>query len=248
MNKTNNTSTGHRSTGHRSTGDYSTGYRSTGHYSTGYHSTGYQSAGHRSTGDCSTGNYSTGDYSTGNCSTGDRSTGGRSTGSWSISKYSTGHFSTIDYSGFGAFNKPCTVEEWSKAIMPNFLYFNLTEWISEGDMTEEEKELNPTYKTTGSYLKAYKYEEAFQRAFDKASKEEIEQLKNLPNFDADVFKEISGIDITKHDKKSIILEGKEIFISSELFEELKRGLVNDIASVVESINNRTRRRNNTTKD
>ena len=43
------------------------------------------------------------------------SIGYQSTGNWSISNFSTGHFSTEDYSGFGAFNKPCTPEEWNRA-------------------------------------------------------------------------------------------------------------------------------------
>ena len=59
--------------------------------------------------------------------TGYYSTGNYSTGNWSISDYSTGHFSTIDYSGFGAFNKPCTVEEWDDAEKPAFIYFKTTE-------------------------------------------------------------------------------------------------------------------------
>ena len=188
-------STGEYSTGDYSMGDYSTGDFSMGDYSTGKYSTGDYSTCYYSTGKCSTGDYSTGDYSTGHCSTGD----------WSISDYSTGHFSTIDYSGFGAFNKPCTPEEWDKAIKPRFLYFKLTEFVYVRYMSDEEKESNPTYKTTHGYLKVYDYKEAFQKAWDKAPQEDRDLLFKLPNFDAEVFKEISGIDVyadkkTCHDK------------------------------------------------
>lgn len=41
---------------------------------------------------------------------------------------------------------------------------------------------------------------AWREAYDKATKEDIELLKALPNFDADVFFEISGIRI--EDKKT----------------------------------------------
>jgi hypothetical protein len=194
--KNNTNSTGYHSTGYRSTGYYSTGYYSTGDYSTGNYSTG-----DHSTGDRSTGNYSTGDHSTGNYSTGYRSTGYRSTGDWSISKYSTGHFSTIDYSGFGAFNKPCTVEEWDNAEKPRWLYFKLTEWIEEKNMSDEEKEKYPVYKVIGGYLKVYDYKEAFQKAYNSATREEQLKIKNLPNFDADVFYEISGIRIDENKKE-----------------------------------------------
>ena len=173
---------------------------STGHYSTGEYSTGNYSTGH-----CSTGRGSTGDYSTGHCST----------GNWSVSNYSAGHFSTNDYTGFGAFNEPCTPTNWDEAVKPNFLYFDLTEWVSENEMSDKEKEENPTYKTTKGYLKVYDYKEAFQASYAKASDEEIEQLKALPNFDAEVFKEISGIDIRDRDKVKVVANGKTVWISKE---------------------------------
>jgi len=198
-------STGDWSTGDRSTGDWSTGDYSTGYWSTGDHSTGHCSTGYRSTGGYSTGNWSTGDHSTGNRSTGDRSTGGYSTGNWStggystghwsISNYSTGHFSTEDYAGFGAFNKPCTPDEWANADKPNWLYFDLTEWVSTDNMSDQEKEDNPSYKTTGGYLRVYGYQEAFQKSYNEANREEQLKIKELPNFDADVFFTISGIRI-----------------------------------------------------
>ena len=169
--------------------------KKTGDYSTGYRSTGDQSTGHRSTGDQSTGYGSTGDQSTGDRSTGDQSTGNRSTGDWSISSYSIGHFSTEDYAGFGAFNKPCTTDEWSNAYKPDWLYFHLTEWVETDNMSDQEKEDNPIYKTTGGYLKVYGYQEAFQKSYNAATKEDQLKIKELPNFDADVFFEISGIRI-----------------------------------------------------
>ena len=192
---TGNYSTGHHSTGNYSTGNYSTGHRSTGYFSTGHRSTGYYSTGHRSTG-----NYSTGDWSTGDCST----------GHWSISNYSTGHFSTIDYSGFGAFNKPCTVEEWDNAVKPDFIYFNLTEWIKSEHMTDQEKKEHPSHETTGGYLKVYDYKEAWRKAWDSATDEDKELLFKLPNFDAEVFKEISGIDVNERSNEYTIEELEKI--------------------------------------
>ena len=182
-------------------------------------STGHWSTGDWSTGDCSTGNYSTGDWSTGNCSTGDCSTGNYSTGDWSISDYSTGHFSTEDYSGFGAFNKPCTPDEWRNAVKPNWLYFDLTEWIATDDMTDQEKRDNPTHKTTGGYLKVYDYKEAWRRSYNKATREEQLAVKNLPNFDADVFYQISGIRIDEQEEE-IEIDGKK-FSKSTVKQALK---------------------------
>jgi hypothetical protein len=204
-------STGNYSTGNRSTGNCSTGYCSTGNYSTGSYSTGSYSTGNFSTGYCSTGNYSTGSYSTGsystgNFSTGYCSTGDYSTGSWSISNYSTGHFSTEDYSGFGAFNKPCSVEEWKSTKKPDFIHFGLTEWVDLSDMTEQEKIDNPSCETTRGYLKVYDYQEAWRKAWDSATDEDKELLYALPNFDEKVFKEISGIDVNEKIREVTIEE------------------------------------------
>ena len=203
-------STGYRSTGNCSTGDRSTGYRSTGHCSTGHWSTGDRSTGHCSIGDRSTGNYSTGHWSTGHCSTGNRSTG-----DWSISNYSTGHFSTEDYAGFGAFNKPCTPDEWANADKPNWLYFDLTEWVSTYNMSDQEKEDNPSYKTTEGYLRVYGYQEAFQKSYNEANREEQLKIKELPNFDADVFFTISGIRIDAETEEMTL---------AEVCKELKRDI------------------------
>lgn len=169
-------------------------------YSTGKYSTGNRSTGYHSTGDCSTGNRSTGKYSTG-----DWSTGNRSTGNWSISNYSTGHFSTEDYAGFGAFNKPCTLEEWGEAKKPDFIYFKLTQWVPSEGMTTKEKEDNPTHKITGGYLKVYEHKEAWRQAWEKATDADKELLYALPNFDAEVFKEISGIDVNEDSTKELTI-------------------------------------------
>jgi hypothetical protein len=158
-----------------------------------------------STGYRSTGRYSTGDYSTGD---------------WSISNYSTGHFSTIDYSGFGAFNEPCTPEEWEAAEKPDFLYFSLIEWIDESEMSEEEKEAHPSYKTTGGYLKVYEYKEAFMKSWDNAPVEDREKLFKLPNFKPGVFYQISGIDVTEREE-TINIDGVE-YTLSEIKQALKK--------------------------
>ena len=198
----------------------------TGHYSTGDCSTGNRSTGYHSTGNYSTGNYSTGDWSTGYRSTGNRSTGhwsagNRSTGRWSTSDYSTGHFSTIDDTGFSAFNKLCTRDQWAQADIPSWLYFNLTEWVDKEDMTDLEKQDHPTYETTGGYLKKYEYQEAWKKSYDNATREEQLKIKSLPNFDAEVFYEISGIKIDE-----ILSNPKEIMIGGatyRLVEEVSNG-------------------------
>ena len=65
-------------------------------------------------------------------------------------------------------------------------------------MTDEEKIENPSYKTTGGYLKKLTFEEACKNMWDCLTEEEKNTvITELPNFDKDVFKEITGIDIDK---------------------------------------------------
>ena len=158
--------------------------------------TGYYNTGICNTGNCNTGYCNTGDYNTGNWNTGYFNTGDWNTGYWN-----TGYFNTITPDTILIFNKECKREEWNKAKKPTFIYFDLIDWVDGENMTEEEKQKHPEYKTTGGYLKEYGYKEAFQNSFNKLSAEEkknqVELLKALPNFDKDVFFEISGIDIDK---------------------------------------------------
>ena len=93
------------------------------------------------------------------------------------------------------FNKNCKKKDWEKANKPSFIYFELTEWISFGDMSDDEKIKYPKAYVCDGYLKSYSYKEAWANSFKNATKEDIELLKKLPNFDADVFFEISGIRI-----------------------------------------------------
>ena len=71
----------------------------------------------------------------------------------------------------------CTGGNWSKANKPTFPHFKLTEWVEEPDMTDEEKSKNPTYKTTGGYLKSYEYKEAWRNEWDSATQEDKESFE-----------------------------------------------------------------------
>ena len=78
------------------------------------------------------------------------------------------------------------------------MFFTLTEWIPDCNMSQEEKENHPEYTVTEGYLKRYGYKEAFRKSFEIARRkpdwpEQLEKLKALPNFDAKIFEEISGI-------------------------------------------------------
>ena len=96
------------------------------------------------------------------------------------------------------FNKECSREIWNKAIKPAFMYFNvLNKFIYTCDMTDEEKENNPDYETLGGYLRKMTYKEAWKYSWNNANKENRKLILKLPNFDNEIFKEITGIDVCK---------------------------------------------------
>ncbi len=182
-----NTNTGKWNTGGRNTGDRNTGGRN---------------AGDRNAGDTNTGDWNTGNWNTGNMNTGDWNTGNWNTGDWNAGNWNNWFFN-IDEPKVRIFWIETDIKR-EDIDFPNFLYFSRTEWIDEDNMTDEEKSNNKDYKTTGGYLKAYEYKKAFQNSYNKLSeeekKEQTEQLKALPNFNANIFKQISWIDIEAFDK------------------------------------------------
>ena len=74
-------------------------------------------------------------------------------------------------------------------------------WIYEENMTDEEKELHPEYKTTGGYLKVIPFKEACNLMWDNLDDDDKLNVLELPNFDARIFLEITGIDTTKDIKR-----------------------------------------------
>ena len=120
-------------------------------------------------------------------------TGSWNTGSWNTGDWNTGYFNTTE-PFIRIFNKE-TKLKWDEICFPNFLFFDLNVWISHDTATEEEKENHKKdIEVCGGFLKTLEYKEAFRLAWNKASKEEHKELLELPNWDNEIFKEISGID------------------------------------------------------
>ena len=190
-------------TGNRNTGYWNTGDWNTGNWNTGNRNTGYWNTGNRNTGYWNTDNRNTGDWNTGNWNTGYWNTGYWNTGYWNTGDCNTGYFNTKTPKTIKAFGKKCLREDWENANKPNCLYFSLTEWVYESDMSDVEKQENPSYSHTGGYLKAFDYKEAFTKSVTEASKEDRDLIRALPNFNADIFLEISGVDLRLLDTNEI---------------------------------------------
>ena len=71
-------------------------------------------------------------------------------------------------------------------------------------MTEEEKEANPSHKTTGGFLKTQSFKDCWKNSWKKFTQEQKDIILNAPNFDPAIFEEITGINLKS--KKSVTLE------------------------------------------
>ena len=186
--------TGDWNTGNRNTGDCNTGDCNTGNRNTGDWNTGNRNTGNRNTGDCNTGNWNTGNWNTGN-----RNTGNRNTGDWNKSSFNTGCFNTEEQK-IMLFNKPSdmTYNDWLRSdarYLLNQIPKDVVEWVYEEDMTDEEKVANPTYETTGGYLKVLDESECGQLWWGSLSDSQKNYIRSIPNFDAEIFEQCTGIKV-----------------------------------------------------
>ena len=168
--------TGHHNTGYHNTGDCNTGGCNAGHHNTGYHNTGNYNAGEYNAGDHNRGDYNTGDY---NCISG-----------------SSGCFNTSEEKII-MFNKASdwTIKDWwaSKARTILGGMPKETVWIELLKMTNEEKCDNPDCEILGGYLKILDGSGNVQAWWDKLPDSNKQVILALPNFDADIFEECTGI-------------------------------------------------------
>ena len=141
---------------------------------TGKDNTGFINSGNRNSG-----NYNSGDYNSGNYNSG---------------VYSNGFFNTKQHKIF-IFDMPTKM---TTSEFKNSTYFDaltsedliLTEWIN---YTEKEKAKDKAKELIGGYLKKYEYKEACQIWWNKLTKTNKQIIQSIPNFNKDIFFEITGI-------------------------------------------------------
>ena len=71
----------------------------------------------------------------------------------------------------------------------------MVEWRDWDEMTESERSKNKDSETCGGYLKKYGYKEAWAKLWKNLDDDEKTSFKTLPNFDASIFEDITGIKI-----------------------------------------------------
>ena len=155
-------------------------------------------------------NNNTGENNSGDRNSGNRNSGYRNSGDGNSGNGNSGLFNT-DEPKMRIFNKQSdlTYSEWLNSNL--YVYFNipLNVFIGSSEMTDEEKKENPEWKTCGGYLKTLEYKEAWAKWWEE-NKDEHDKVKKLPNFNAEIFKEITGIDVEVKDKEIELSNGAKI--------------------------------------
>ena len=165
---------------------------------TGKGCTGLKNTGDCNTGDRNTGDKNTGDRNTGNRNTGNGNTGDCNTGYWNTGDRNTGFFSTITPK-VTLFEKPTDMTCGEVCEIPGIRVLNWNYennwWIYSQNMTEEEKTAHPEHETLGGYLKSIPFKDACALMWKNLTEGEKAQVKTIPNFDADIFYRITGIEV-----------------------------------------------------
>ena len=171
---------------------------------TGKACTGRCNSGDCNSGDCNSGNRNSGDCNSGDCNSGDcnsgnRNSGNRNSGDWNKTSFSNGCFNTVSPKIY-MFNKPTdwTLEQWFNCrarYLLNQIDDCPLEYIWFDSMTDEEKAAHPEAETTGGYLKERTTADNARKWWAGLSADDRNIIFSLPNFDAAIFKEITGIDV-----------------------------------------------------
>ena len=155
----------------------------TGKWCTGYGNSGDRNSGNWNSGDCNSGNWNSGD--------------------WNKTNFSNGCFNTVE-STICLFNKSSswTYRDWLNSearYLMNQIQGDILGWISMPTMTDEEKAAHPEAETTGGYLKELDNSECAVIWWRGLTDDEKNIIMSIPNFDKEIFKEITGIDVDKED-------------------------------------------------
>ena len=161
-------------------GDWNSGYWNSGYWNSGNWNSGYRNSGDWNSGDCNSGYWNSGYRNSGNWNSGDCNSG----------------YCNSDTPLVRIFNKDTEIER-DNLTFPKFFYFDTNTWVDESKMSDKEKEAYPSYVTCGGYLKCRTQQQAWRESWDKAGVEDRTKVMYLPNWDNEIFKEISGIDVEK---------------------------------------------------
>ena len=196
--------TGLCNSGNCNSGNGNSGNWNSGNCNSGDWNSGNCNSGNCNSGDCNSGNCNSGDWNSGNCNSGDWNSGNCNSGNWNSGdwnkcSFSNGCFNTVSPKIY-LFNKPSewTYQDWLNSearYLLNQIPGDVLEYIYLSDMTDEEKAEHPEAETTGGYLKILDNSECAVIWWRGLSDRQKAVITAIPNFDKEIFKQITGIDV-----------------------------------------------------
>ena len=205
-----NKNSGNWNSGNWNSGDSNSGNCNSGNRNSGNRNSGNRNSGNWNSGNCNSGNRNSGNWNSGNCNSGNRNSGNWNSGNrnsgnwnsgdWNTTSFSNGCFNTVSPKIY-MFNKPTdwTFEQWFNCRarrLLNEIDDCPLEYVYLSDMTDEEKAAHPEAETTGGYLKERTMADNARKWWEGLSADDRNVILSLPNFDAAIFKEITGIDVS----------------------------------------------------
>jgi len=183
---------------------------------TGSDNSGHSNSGNWNSGYWNSGNSNSGNSNSGNWNSGDRNSGNSNSGYWN-----SGIFNT-DEPNMRAFNKETNIKMSDWRNSEDYVYFDIpiNKWKLYRDLSKEQKKEHDYAKTTGGALITLEYKEAWNVWWEENKSDDmIKKIKKIPNFDAKIFEEITGIQIDEKEEM-VELDGKK-YSKSTIKEALK---------------------------
>ena len=202
-----NWNSGNRNSGNRNSGDWNSGDWNSGNCNSGDWNSGNCNSGNCNSGNCNSGDWNSGDWNSGNRNSGNCNSGNCNSGDWNSTSFSNGCFNTEEPKIY-LFDKPSdwTYRDWANSDARYILNCMPTDdigWVYTEDMTDEEKEKHPEHETTGGFLRTRSKSSERQTWWKRLDERRKKEVKSIPNFDAKIFKEITGIDVSESDIKEL---------------------------------------------
>ena len=179
------------------TGVFNSGHWNSGIFNSGDRNSGSWNSGSRNNGNWNSGSRNSGDWNSGRGNSGSHNSGDWNSGDWNSGNCNSGFFCT-NSPKLRLFNKETdfTMEEFIKTEWYAVLTsgeFNLTKWRA---YTDEEKAQDERKRLISGELITIPYKEACANWWASLSEKDKAIIKTIPNFDANIFAEITGIDVT----------------------------------------------------
>ena len=142
-------------------------------------------------------NNNTGLFNSGYFNSGNFNSGDCNSGVANKCNYSNGVFCNEDDKNIRIFNKASgmSLKDFYESRYWEAIKnapFKLTKWI---EYTAEEKAADPQKELVGGYLRTYTMEESWENWWNELSDEDRQIIMEIPNFDPEIFKDITGIEV-----------------------------------------------------